>query len=455
MKILPAISVVAYAATSSSNTRVRVAAVAVEREESTSSTQVVVVVGRDDDHVTATTAAEEVFSVEPSKHLPPQDSTTSTTTSTHCTTTDSTTKASVSLLIPHHPLEYGQQWSPYPYLVRLFQYFLDDSSPSLLPSSSSSRTPPKTRCLQIKGPHHSDVKVTVSSVCPDRRLRNEPDDAHTTTTCSSSPVNDDDDDDAHDFCYELSEPLHLELGGRLFKHVEDYAYRPVVVTSSSSSVPLFHNEETKLPPQRRPDADDIDNDDDADSLEESPALPRRGWWQWWIPWQVLRDQSFSTFHHSSSYRMNDKAFAGGSHGEIWRGRRICAALPVLGRNCTEETLIFKRLKVEKGFRALEAGLREIHFGSLLRQLPSESSELFTHYVEHFFGNNGELWIVFKDHGLSLRSFLYTSVDAGGFVVFQQSWLWTLMRISIHSKRTPTAEPSHSNGPIRMKIRQSK
>ena len=478
MKILPAaISVIAYATTSSSTTGatvttsvVGVEATAVPREES-SSTQVLQCreeEEEDDDDVTAV-VMEEV-SVDLPTHQPLQASTSTTTTSTTSTgthgattgttSTDATTttiQASVSLLLPQHPLEYyHQQWSPYPFLVRLFQYFWGRSSPSssFLSSSSSRTHPKKTRCLQFNHHHHHrDVKVTVSPVCHDDRHR---DNDHTDTTCSSSSSSSSvhhEEDAQNEFCYELSEPLHLELGGRLFKHVEDYAYRPVVVTSSSS-VPLVpnDNDESKLPPPppRRPDpANNMDHeeedDDDDGSLEESPVLPRRGWWQWWIPWQILRDQSFSKFHHSSSYRMQDEAFAGGSHGEIWRGRRICAATKTtLERNCTEETLIFKRLKVEKGFRALEAGLREIHFGSLLRQLPSDSSAMFTQYVEHFFGNNGELWIVFKDHGLSLRSFLYTSVDAGGFVVFQQSWLWTLMRISIHSQRASTAESSHTN-----------
>ena len=108
--------------------------------------------------------------------------------------------------------------------------------------------------------------------------------------------------------------------------------------------------------------------------------------------------------------MNEEAFAGGSHGEIWRGRRKCFDNNMNDCN-SREPLIFKRLKVESGgYRVLEAGLREVYFGNLLRGLLSDDGSerpRFTSYVEHFFGENGELWIVFKDAGSSLRSFLYS------------------------------------------------
>ena len=311
---------------------------------------------------------------------------------------------------------------PSQYMRHFLKYFLWGSSPSL------SKLNTQNRFIKIKG-HDRNIELS-SHACQNDSIS--VDDG----TCSTK-LN----DEAY---YELVEPLHLELGGKIFKYVEDYAYSPVVVTTSTNQQPqqpsensgstgiVFDNHEESKSPQRHPD---------DDSLEESPALPRRGWWQWWIPWKILRDRS-SKFNHS--YKMNDEAFAGGSHGEIWRGRRKCVFTEPLRGNCSEESLIFKRLKVEKGFRALEAGLREIHFGTLLRQLPIESNGLFTQYIEHFFGNDGELWIVFADHGLSLRSFLYTSVDAGGFVVFQQSWLWTLMRVSLHSKLKPTSETNTNN-----------
>ena len=211
--------------------------------------------------------------------------------------------------------------------------------------------------------------------------------------------------------YELLTQLDLELGEKV-QHVNDYAYSPVLAAETQSTINI---------------QDDVSSQD----MEENISL-HHGWWQWWIPWKTLRDKSAK--HNSFKYKMNDKAFAGGSHGEIWRGRRKCLKEPS-NRGvvpCSEVPLIFKRLKVEHGFRTLEAGLREVHFGNVLDQFPHEHRDLFTRYIDHFFGNDGELWIVFEDSGLSLRSLLYTAVDAGGFIVFQQSYLWTLIRMSLYS-----------------------
>lgn len=210
--------------------------------------------------------------------------------------------------------------------------------------------------------------------------------------------------------YELLTPIELELGGKV-QHLNDYAYSPVVAVET----------------QPINGADDVASRD----LEEK-TLSYRSWWQWWIPWKTLRDRSekFNSF----KYKMNEKAFAGGSHGEIWRGRRKCFRKRASHEDtpCSEDLLIFKRLKVENGFRTLEAGLREVYFGQLLEKIPSEPREVFTRYVDHFFGEDGELWIVFEDSGNSLRSLLYTAVDAGGFIVLQQSYLWTLMRMGLQS-----------------------
>ena len=127
------------------------------------------------------------------------------------------------------------------------------------------------------------------------------------------------------------------------------------------------------------------------------------------------------------------AFAGGSHGEIWRARRHC---PTNTTNCDDgKEYIVKRLKIEHGYFILEAGLREVYFGELLAR-EVESTNLFTTYIDHFFreGNRGqlELWIVFERAGPSLRSYMYTPVvDAtGGFVVFQHSAFWRRLRRGI-------------------------
>ena len=123
-----------------------------------------------------------------------------------------------------------------------------------------------------------------------------------------------------------------------------------------------------------------------------------------------------------------QAFAGGSHGEIWRARRRC---PSQTTDCDDKKeYIVKRLKIELGYPVLEAGLREVYFGELLGR-EAEASNLMTTYVDHFFreGKKGqiELWIVFENAGISLRSYLYTSVvDADGGESFP-CWLTHICR----------------------------
>jgi hypothetical protein len=108
------------------------------------------------------------------------------------------------------------------------------------------------------------------------------------------------------------------------------------------------------------------------------------------------------------------------------------------------------LRVERGYPILEAGLREVYFGNRLRDLgttttTSTTTSLFTEYIEHFFGEQGELWIVFRDAGASLRSFLYNSVETGDYVFYQQSWLWNQIRLSLKRKSDRAAlVPSSSN-----------
>lgn len=214
--------------------------------------------------------------------------------------------------------------------------------------------------------------------------------------------------------YELLEPLEMKLGDRRVKHIEDYAYSPVIHESNKFSVEPF-----------------------VDHSQEIQQSFLAGWSTsspWWnlLPWKstIKKYNNVAVESYRSRYKLNEEAFAGGSHGEVWRGRRKCF---VGDLNCDpREPLIFKRLKVDSGgFRILEAGLREVYFGNLLRGKDEVyQRHLFTQYDTHFFGQNGELWIVFKDAGPSLRSCLYTGTNSGDYVVFTHSWLWTLIRMSL-------------------------
>jgi hypothetical protein len=213
-----------------------------------------------------------------------------------------------------------------------------------------------------------------------------------------------------DVAYELEEPLHLELGVTA-KHALDWAYTPVTSSSNINGTASSQHEQ---------------------DLEKNN---NHGWWEWWLPWGDDKQD------HYSQYRMKDGAFAGGSHGEVWRGRRRCRKDQQSEEYC-KESLIFKLLRVDRGYKILEAGLREVYFGRWLAQQQDVHAKMYTSYLDHFFrerepGRELELWIVFRDAGPSLRSYLYTGVSVGDYVVYQHSKLWTQLRMSISRRQNST------------------
>lgn len=77
-------------------------------------------------------------------------------------------------------------------------------------------------------------------------------------------------------------------------------------------------------------------------------------------------------------------------------------------------------------------------------LKETNCERVTEYVDHFFQERKgglELWIVFRDAGVSLRSFLYTAREVGDYVVYQNSKLWTQLRRSVSTKYRGTDQES--------------
>ena len=227
--------------------------------------------------------------------------------------------------------------------------------------------------------------------------------------------------------YQLMEPLDLKLGSTV-KHVAAFAYMTVLADQVEQVVT------GELSP-----TSDTDNDLVVSDLsrQSPPSRTSREWWQWWIPWWSWDGSQ----DHFPNYRMNKHAFAGGSHGEVWRG---CRRWNLPSEGSCNATLIFKRLKVENGYRVLEAGLREVYFGRWLADQVRDVAKRYTGYVDHFYREQNhalELWIVFEDGGSSLRSFLYTGSVYGDYVVYQHSVLWTQLRMSAQSNQSITLTPS--------------
>ena len=250
--------------------------------------------------------------------------------------------------------------------------------------------------------------------------------------------------------YTLLEQEAVELGN-IDIHRIDYAYQPVVLGIDGG---FGHGSELESR-LNVPSSYASTGDDRAVSFR---------WWSWvsHINQILHKEKSHSddengmglvdpaaeadtSFEQQYSYQSNiyeedgKSPFAGGSHGDIWKARRRCPAAS--GNNnitssCDDgKDLIVKRLKIEHGYPVLEAGLREVYFGELLAR-EAESPTLFTTYVDHFFRegtstNQMELWIVYENAGTSLRSFLYTPVDTGGYVVFQNSEFWRRLRRGIN------------------------
>jgi serine/threonine protein kinase len=206
--------------------------------------------------------------------------------------------------------------------------------------------------------------------------------------------------------YELVESFGGQLGSTIV-HKHDFAYRPVFALPS----------------------------------ESQEEWEKGGYW--WDNHMFRRETDYERNGH--------RAFAGGSHGEVWRAKRRCHQIVVNvgtqnedhhsrynGRKqqavCdTEEQLIMKRLLVGKSYELLEAGLREIYFGDILAR-NEEPTSLFTSYLDHFFhqspSNNVkdlELWIVFAYAGPSLRSLLYSPIENESFVMYQHSAFWMQLR----------------------------
>jgi len=239
--------------------------------------------------------------------------------------------------------------------------------------------------------------------------------------------------------YTLLEQEPVELGN-IDVHRIDYAYQPVVL-----GIDIGFGQGSEL------EARNLDVPSSyPTSTGDNHAVSFR-WWSWvsHINQMLHNDKKHSddsgmglvdpaeadTLYQSNIYEEDGKSpFAGGSHGDIWKARRRCPASSndTITSSCDDgKDLIVKRLKIEHGYPVLEAGLREVYFGELLAR-EALSSTLFTTYVDHFFRegastNQVELWIVYENAGTSLRSFLYTPVDTGGYVVFQNSEFWRRLR----------------------------
>ncbi len=143
---------------------------------------------------------------------------------------------------------------------------------------------------------------------------------------------------------------------------------------------------------------------------------------------------------------------GGSHGDVWRGKKCRGGEHGLGKS-----YVLKRMLQEKGDYVVSAGLREMYFGRLIashgghpriarfiESLYVEAEETHNEKEEfgeevngnregyskpHNFKSDVDLWLVFRDEGLSLRQLLYSRQKAGNFFIYKRSAFWLKLKRS--------------------------
>ena len=151
----------------------------------------------------------------------------------------------------------------------------------------------------------------------------------------------------------------------------------------------------------------------------------------------LPDTADGSFSSSPfEYELQSQVGRGG-YGELWKARRLrqqaeagreTEAADEAAASSGSELFVLKRLLLEKGEDVRLSGVREMHFGSLLR--------LASAHIARFldaFELDGELWLVFRYEGVSLRA--YTSAfEAGGRRVLSDEWRMLRMEMMTEEEK---------------------
>ncbi len=157
-----------------------------------------------------------------------------------------------------------------------------------------------------------------------------------------------------------------------------------------------------------------------------------------------------------------RRFAGGSFGDVWRGEK-CSGGEKHGLG--KSSYVLKRMLQEKGNYVLSAGRREIYFGKLI--VSHGGHRRIARFVESFFveaekikkeeefeeeiggssregyvkqqkqkqkqkqnfTSGADLWLVFRDEGMSLRQLMYTRRKARNFFIYTRSNFWLKLKHS--------------------------
>lgn len=125
------------------------------------------------------------------------------------------------------------------------------------------------------------------------------------------------------------------------------------------------------------------------------------------------------FVGNDSFILNRHIFKGG-HGEIWRGFKTDG-----GDEDMKSNYILKRMHIVNNTNILQCALREIYFNKILLDLPRVAR-----FVTYFKSNDAhDIWLVFKDEGISLSGLFYTWKRNNDAVTMHSSSIWRFTRTS--------------------------
>ena len=130
-----------------------------------------------------------------------------------------------------------------------------------------------------------------------------------------------------------------------------------------------------------------------------------------LPGQV---RAWSEFYKSSFY-VADSA-GRGAYGEVWRGFMIKDGL--------SSRVVLKRIYTSKGSDGVAAAMREVYFGSMLSSTTSHVARFMNHFVE-----DRDLWLVFRDEGISLYQAIFQPVFVHGLSIMYRSKFWEQIRLT--------------------------
>lgn len=119
-------------------------------------------------------------------------------------------------------------------------------------------------------------------------------------------------------------------------------------------------------------------------------------------------------YYMSQFYISDCA-GRGANGEVWRGVTAGDAKPI--------RVVLKRIFSKKNPKSLASSMREVYYGEMIGSKHSNLSRFISHFVE-----NGELWLVFRDEGISLYQAIFEPVLAGRSMIMTQSLFWRELRL---------------------------